>query len=349
MAAPRDNSKVINAVWVVGVVVVGICVAAFFSSSGDDDAVTPPSTADAASVVASLDRAAKAHGVCYGWQLDDLSTELSSGSNLGAGKHANEDPENCPKYIVVRGTYHYYSDSSDSEDYAYYLFITNVDTRQRLDTAAFDQVGVGSKQLLDDPGQAILGAAEALPLIAQQAGVVSGAVPEPTATGSVAPLPSTGSDFWRDRWVLVLLSSLLLLAALATLLLGIRSSRRIKRGEETDPFRPEPLKTIPAAKGAPSGKAARPGKGSPPRKRGAGAAAAQRAKAASAQAAAAQAAAARTASEAAAAEQTASEAAAASEASDAAAPAAVAADTAPTEAGTEAAAGDPPKPPAPQP
>ncbi|WP_238012771.1 hypothetical protein KZZ52_21265 [Dactylosporangium sp. AC04546] len=387
-AAKTDNSKVINAVWVVGVVVVGICVAAFFSSSGDDEAVTPPSSIDAASVVAGLDRAAKAHGVCYGWQLYASSTEISAGSNLGAGKRANEDPTSCAKYIVVRGTYYYYSDSSDSEDYAYYTFVTNVDAPTRLDSAALDQVGVGTKQLLDDPSQAILGAAEALPLIAQQAGIVSGAVPEPTATGSVAPLPSTGSDFWRDRWVLVLVSSVLLLGALVTLIFGIRSSRRFKRGEETDPFATPAAKTTPAAaaKVAPTGKAARPGKGGPPRKRGSSAAAAQRAKAASAQAAAAQAAAAQTVAEAASAststdaagtvaagtvaagtDAAASAAAgttaaatgaagAGAEASTEAAPAWAAADDAPTVAivatdatATEAAGETPPKPQAPQP
>ncbi|MET7403189.1 hypothetical protein ABZS66_57890, partial [Dactylosporangium sp. NPDC005572] len=142
-AAKTGNSKVVNAVWVVGVVIVGICVAAFFASSGDDETVTPPSTTDAAAVVANLDRAAKAHGICYGWQLMDSSTEVSSGSNLGVGKRANDDPKSCPKYLVIRGTYRWYSDSSDLEDSASYSFLTNLTSGyQRLDTTAFDQAGL---------------------------------------------------------------------------------------------------------------------------------------------------------------------------------------------------------------
>ncbi|GAA2596786.1 hypothetical protein GCM10010399_29290 [Dactylosporangium fulvum] len=234
-ATPGSTSKVKEGVWIAVVVVVGICVAAFFVG-GDNDPVTAADPIDVNTVVADLDRAATAHGICYGWQLLDSSSPVSTGSNLGAGKRVTDNPEQCPKYIEVHGRYRYYPDSSESEDYATYSIATNLSNASHLDASAFDRLGAGTSRLLDDPTSTILDAAQALPLLAQEAGVATGAVPAPSASGTPAPLPSAGNDFWRDRWVLLLVTGVLLAGAVVTLLLGIRSSRRIKRGEETDPF-----------------------------------------------------------------------------------------------------------------
>jgi hypothetical protein len=231
----KKKSKVAEGIWVAVVIVVLLCGAGYCSSRDSGDTVTVEPT-DAQAVVADLARASTAHGVCYGWQLLDSSTPVSSGSNLGVGVKVADDPVKCPKYVEVRGTYHYYPDSSESEDYATYSIASNLSGGPRLDPGGLDRLGAGTSRLLDDPPNAILDAAEALPLLAQEVGLVTGTVPEPSATGSPVPVEEGGSDFLRDRWVLLLVTGVFLLAAVTTLILGILSSRRIKRGEETDPF-----------------------------------------------------------------------------------------------------------------
>jgi len=231
--APVKKSKVKEILWVTGIIIVTCGVAACCAATADNSPSAQVDAATADTVVADLARASAAHGICYGWVLRDGTTVVSSGSNLGVGVAVNNNPAKCPKYQVVNGTYHWYPDSSESEDYATYTIDGNP---SRLDAAGLDRLGVGTSELLDSPTTAILDAAEALPLLAQEAGVAEGAVPEPSLSGSPAPLESGGSDFWRARWVLMLVSGLLLLGALVTLFLGIRSSRRIKRGQETDPF-----------------------------------------------------------------------------------------------------------------
>jgi flagellar basal body-associated protein FliL len=242
--APAKKSKLAQGIWITVVIVAVLCVAAYCSSQ-DSGGVEPVDGADAQSVVADLSRASAAHGICYGWQLLDSATPVSSGSNLGVGVKVADRPDQCPKYVEVRGMYHYYPDSSESTDYATYSIFSNLSGSGKLDPNAFDRLGAGTGRLLDDPTTTILDAAQALPLLTQEAGLATAPVPEPSVTGSPAPLESGGSDFWRDRWVLLLVTGVLLLGAIFTLILGIRSSRRIKRGEESDPF----AKTPPPAPG----------------------------------------------------------------------------------------------------
>lgn len=244
VAAPQKrNSKVVQGVWIAVIAVAVICLTAYCSSRDSGDAVAVDQT-DAQTVAADLARASSAHGVCYGWQLLDSATLVSSGSNLGVGVNAADNPDRCPKYIEVRGTYHYYPDSSESEDYATYSIASNLGGGYaKLDPAGLERLGAGTGRLLADPPTAILDAAEALPLLAQEAGLVTGVVPEPSATGTPVPIEEGGSDFFRDRWVLLLVTGVLLLGAVGTLVLGILSSRRIKRGQETDPFAQPPSDT----------------------------------------------------------------------------------------------------------
>lgn len=231
--APAKSNKVVNGVWIVVVVVVVLCVGVYFAGRDSGDSVDAPAAADQQQVVADLARASAAHGICYGWQLYNVTTKISSGSNLGAGVAVSDNPTQCPKYVEVRGTVHYYPSSSESEDYGSYSIVTNIPgTTGRFDANAFDRVGAGTGRLLDDPAVTILDAVELLPLLAQEAGLAATPVPEPSATGSVAPVETGGSDFFRDRWVLLLITGLLLLGALGTLLLGIRSSRRSKPEDE---------------------------------------------------------------------------------------------------------------------
>ncbi|WP_432972778.1 hypothetical protein [Dactylosporangium sp. CA-233914] len=227
------SKKLIDGIWVGVVVVVMLCVFGYCSTRSDDgDSSVAVPAQDAQSVADDLARAAKAHEVCYGWQLLDSTTPVSSGSNLGPGVKVSDRADECPRYIEVRGTYHWYPDSSESEDYARYSIVSNVTGGRDIDPAGLDRLGAGPSRLLDDPAAAILDAAEALPLLAQEAGAVSGTVAEPSLSASPAPLSSGGSDFWRDRWVLVVISGSFLLAAVVTAVLGFAINRRQSENPE---------------------------------------------------------------------------------------------------------------------
>ncbi|MFG2044148.1 hypothetical protein [Dactylosporangium sp. NPDC048998] len=234
--------KLIDAIWVGIVVVVMLCVAAYCSSRDSGDAVAVDQ-ADAQSVAAGLARASAAHGICYGWQLLDSTTPVSSGSNLGVGVRVTDSPEQCPKYVEVRGAYHNYPDGSESEDYAQYTIVSSAGNAARIDAAGLERLGAGTNRLLDDPAAAILDAAEALPLLALEAGVAEGAVPQPSATGTPLPVAEGGSDFLRDRWVLLVISGSLLLAAAGTVVLGLVVARNLD-----DPEKPAKPKAKPKKK-----------------------------------------------------------------------------------------------------
>ncbi|MEV8513635.1 hypothetical protein [Dactylosporangium sp. NPDC051484] len=235
----RNRKRLIDAIWVGVVIVVMLLVFAYCSQdSGDGVAVDQ---ADAQAVAADLARASAVHGICYGWQLLDSTTPVSSGSNLGVGVRVTDSPEQCPRFFEVRGEYHYYPDSSDSEDYAQYTIVSNTGRRStRIDPAGLERLGVGANRLLGDPAAVILDAAEALPLLAQEAGAAEGPVPEPSVTGTPLPVEEGGSDFLRDRWVLLVISGSFLLAAAGTVVLGLVVSRMLDKLDK--PEKPEQRK-----------------------------------------------------------------------------------------------------------
>lgn len=238
------------------VVVCGVSCFGAFDTSGT--AVDTPAAADQQSVVEGLARATAAHGICYGWRLQSSSSTVNVGSNLGVGKAVTDDPAKCAKYVEVQGNVRYYPDSSESEDTAAYSIRSTLGEGARLDPAAFDRLGAGTERLLDDPSTTILIAADALPLLTQEAGLAPTPVPLPSATGSVAPVATGGSDFLRDRWALLGLSGGLLLVAVAALFLGRRASRR---AAQQPPAAGAPLPGAPLP-GAPPPGASLPG--SPP-------------------------------------------------------------------------------------
>ncbi|HTJ37519.1 MAG TPA: hypothetical protein VL738_30180 [Dactylosporangium sp.] len=214
------RKKLIDGVWVAIVAVVMLCVFAYCSTrdgAGDDTVAVP--AADAQSVAADLARASAVHGVCYGWQLLNGTTPVSTGSNLGADVRVSSSADRCPKWVEVRGTYRWYPDSSESEDYAQYTITVSAGLAAGIDPAGLERLGAGPSRLLDDPAATILDAAEALPLLAMEAGIARGDVPEATASGSPAPVEQGGSDFLRDRWVLLVITGSFLLAAIGTAVL----------------------------------------------------------------------------------------------------------------------------------
>ncbi|MDG6103460.1 hypothetical protein Daura_35815 [Dactylosporangium aurantiacum] len=215
------------------VVVCGVSCFGAFDTSGTT--VDTPAAADQQSVVDGLARATAAHGICYGWRLQSSASTVNVGSNLGVGKAVTDDPAKCAKYVEVQGNVRYYPDSSESEDTAAYSIRSTLGDGARLDPAAFDRLGAGTKQLLDDPATTILVAADALPLLTLEAGLAPAPVPPPSATGSVAPVATGGNDFLRDRWPLLALSGGLLLVAVGALFLGRLVSRRAAAGPPSGP------------------------------------------------------------------------------------------------------------------
>ncbi|GAA2348456.1 hypothetical protein [Dactylosporangium salmoneum] len=213
------RQKVIDIVWVsvVGAVMAGAIAYFMTHASGHDDGSAHHAAAE--SVADDLTRAAEAHGICYGWYLLDDETPVSSGSNLGVGVRVAEHPDRCPKWIEVRGTYHDYPDNSQFEDYAEYAIAVSAGLGKGLDPAGLERVDAGTNRLLDDSRGTILDAAEALPLLALEAGMTATPVPERAATGTPRPVAEGGSDFLRDRWVLLLIGGALLLAAAGTTVL----------------------------------------------------------------------------------------------------------------------------------
>jgi hypothetical protein len=215
-------------VWVTVVVIVGLCCWAVWPSMGDNSTVVEkPTEAEQQVVVANLARAATAHGICYGYRLEDGSRAVTVGSNLGVGKAVAENSTACPKYVEVRGSVRYYSSSSDLEDYATWSFrSTGIGSISGLTSTDLDRIGASATRLLNDPAAAILVAADALPLLAREAGLVTGDVPAPTAPAAAVPLAKSGSDFWRDRGTLMLVTGGFLLVAVAALLTGIFKGRK---------------------------------------------------------------------------------------------------------------------------
>ncbi|MER7007091.1 hypothetical protein ABT297_29190 [Dactylosporangium sp. NPDC000555] len=228
----RNRKRLIDAIWL-GVLAVVTLFAVTYCSQDSGDAVAVDE-AGAQTVAADLARASAVHGICYGWQLLDSTTPVSSGSNLGVGVRVTDSPERCPKFVEVRGTYHYYPNSSDLEDYAQYNIVSNIGRSTRIDPAGLERLGVGANRLLDDPAAVILDAAEALPLLALEAGAAEGPVPGPSATGTPLPVREGGSDFLRDRWVLLVISGSFLLAAALTVVLGLLVARMLDKVDKSD-------------------------------------------------------------------------------------------------------------------
>ncbi|HLL67377.1 MAG TPA: hypothetical protein VK453_16965 [Micromonosporaceae bacterium] len=218
----------------------GLYLAGGAGGSGGSGALAGPSESDGQQeVVDQLARATEAHGICYGWRLSETDAAGTLGSNLGAGKPVTGDPTKCARYVEVVGKVVYYPESSESEDEAILSISSNLPGSDKLDPAVFERLGAGTGTLLNEPADTILTAAQLLPLLTMEAGLATAPVPQPSPTGTVQPVAMGGSDFWRDRAVLVFIAAALLVAALLTLLFGTRVVRWISPHDKLEaPGRP---------------------------------------------------------------------------------------------------------------
>lgn len=182
------------------------------SDFGDTDVtVAAPDQADRLAAVAELQRAAEHQGYCYGWSLENgaAGTLVSEGSNVGDGLDVDDRGEQCPHWIEVRAVIYYTDPASENADEA----LVEINGGSQVTPEALAQLGLDEQAFLDDPGDAVLRAAMALPMLATTADFAP-KVPLATANGTAGPPPDAAGDFWRDRWpLLVATGSLLALAA----------------------------------------------------------------------------------------------------------------------------------------
>jgi len=296
----RSNSKIPLPALVGSVLLVvvlcglGAMSEGFFGSGDSSTVVEMPEAPDRAAVVPELARAAQAQGICYGWRLvSDSST--SFGSNLGDGVRVAGDPR-CPRWIEVVAFVVYTPESSEASDSADIAF-SSQGVSFPSDASELQRFGLNEAAFINDPGDALTRAVMALPLLAYEhrlAGPVPTALPPspaptvspdasaspgattspgPTASASAPPEPAdftdlagTSSDFWRNRWLLMLIGGLTLLAGAGIAIWTWFEFRRRPTGRPAQPPRPRPAKpTLPARPTQPVGPAPHVGPGEPPR------------------------------------------------------------------------------------
>lgn len=203
----------------------------------DDLSVAMPEAKDRQEITAQLARAAQAQGTCYGWVLDGgAGNSTSQGSNLGENVAVESDPERCPKWVRVRASVWYAPESSESSDSASVWVDTYpATTAGATIVSGLERLGLNEEAFIDDPALAISRAVLALPLLTAEAGVVDPA-PTPSARPSAPPptLEKAGNDFWRDRWVYLVVGLTLLAFAGLFVFIGVRQgagqARRRKVG-----------------------------------------------------------------------------------------------------------------------
>jgi hypothetical protein len=182
------------------------------SDFGDTDvSVAAPDQADRLAAVAELQRAAEHQGYCYGWSLENgaAGTLVSEGSNVGDGLDVDDRGEQCPHWIEVSAVIYYSDPASEQPDEA----TVAVNGGLPLAVESLARLGLDEEAFLADPGDAVLRAAMALPMLATTARIAP-AVPPAAADTTAGPPPDAVGDFWRDRWpLLAVAGSLLALAA----------------------------------------------------------------------------------------------------------------------------------------
>ncbi|GAB3055521.1 hypothetical protein [Micromonospora schwarzwaldensis] len=216
-------------VWTVLIgITVGACVIG--AVTGDSDTtVGAPAADERSGTVPILRAAADSQGICYGWELLDGYRQVSVGSNLGDGT-AVADAPGCARWIEVTANVFYTSSSSESNDSAT-IRVKGSDDIEFSDLSAIEsglgRFGLDEDAFVDEPGWAVTRAATMLPLLATERGLADPAA-TPTADPSVpaAPLPDAGSDFWRDRWKLLLTAVGLALLAALFITVGVRQRNR---------------------------------------------------------------------------------------------------------------------------
>ncbi|GAB3978014.1 hypothetical protein V1634_13170 [Plantactinospora veratri] len=232
-AAERTAKRLkITLVVAVCLVVTGGFVVGALSSGDDSTVVAPPEPAERTDTVTLLRQAHATQQICYGWRLRSGGASygaapVSVGSNLGDNVAVDSDPARCPRWVEIDASVWYTSASSESSDSASYLVTSSSDFAHVDFDRGLRRLGVDPDQFVDDPGRAVCQAAVFLPLLVSEAGAGSAARATPPAAAGAAPspLPDSGNDFWRDRWVFLLGAAGLFLLTALFLAIGVFERR----------------------------------------------------------------------------------------------------------------------------
>jgi hypothetical protein len=197
-----------------------------------DLSVTAPDAEQRRQTASQLAWAAESQEICFGWELDSgwSAAPVSRGSNLGENVPVDSDTTRCPRWVEVRARVNYVSGSSESEDSATVQVQTSPDLSvgSRIE-AGLRRFGLDEKAFVDNPALAVSRAALALPLLTAESGAAEPAATPPASAATPPALESAGADFWRDRWVFVLVAAGLVLVAGLFLTVGFVQRRKQRR------------------------------------------------------------------------------------------------------------------------
>lgn len=165
-------------------------------------------------LVNRLDAAAKAHGVCYGWQIDTDWSSLRPysnpaagsppeagvdvGSNLGAGIDPRQSPRQCPRWAMFTADYIY---SSYDEEWTSVTADIETNLPVSLGTSDLEDAGITRNDLIGDyPDARLADAVGAVPMIVSEKGGARQPVPaavEVSAPSGAEPAgPGAGRYIW---------------------------------------------------------------------------------------------------------------------------------------------------------
>ena len=240
-APPSTDRKIARGLKIFSIVLVSLAalVACIVTTEVGGSTIVPgPDKTERDDTVAVLKRAAAAQGICYGWELRRGygGRVISEGSNLGDGMAVDRDPVQCPRWAKVVASVTYTSESSESNDYASVQVRASSDDIGAVYTNDLDRLGLTEKVFIDEPGWAICRAAVSLPLLLAEEGEVPPApVTTLAPTASPSPLPTAGSDLWRDRWGYLVGGVVLLLITILLFVIGWFERRDARR--QSEPWR----------------------------------------------------------------------------------------------------------------
>lgn len=190
---------------------------------------------DATELANTLAEASAEQGVCYGWNIsvNDYSGSGEDGpdigSNLGPGRPVGAGSGDCEKWVVLTGSVTYTSDSSESDDSAYWSIDSNLSNPPR--SSELKDLGYDEGDLTGDKNDVtLINAVGALPALVADHGEAE-ALPFETSTQPAnvqgAPTNAPGNDFVREYGVMLALFGLILAGGLVWLAFGFfRTSAR---------------------------------------------------------------------------------------------------------------------------
>lgn len=196
---------------------------------------------DAAELANTLAEATEEQGVCYGWNIsvNDYSGSGEDGpdvgSNLGPGRAVGAAEGGCEKWVVLTGSVTYTSDSSDSDDSAYWSIDSNLSDPPR--SSELKDLGYDDGDLTGDKNDVtLINAVGALPALVADHGEAEPLPFEATtapASEQGAPTGAPGSDFLREYGVMLALCGLILVGGLVWLVLSLVRTPSNRGGKST--------------------------------------------------------------------------------------------------------------------